>query len=55
MKWWIGYVECGICEHVQRSKIEIEDEHQEPIVPLECKECGSMASVPVYDPQKDSD
>lgn len=49
MKIWIGFVECGVCGHVQRSKIEIDDEHDEPIIPLECAECGSMACVAADD------
>lgn len=49
MKTWIGTVECGICQHVQRSQIEIDEGCDEPIVPLECAECGNMACTPVPD------
>ncbi len=41
-KWWEGEVVCSICQHVQRSRIEIPQDAQEPIVPLECSECHNM-------------
>jgi hypothetical protein len=52
MKWWIGWVECGSCKSEQRSKIEIDIEHDEPIIPLECAKCGSMACVAIYDDRR---
>lgn len=42
-KWWQGEVVCSICEHVQTSRIEIPEDAQEPIVLLECAECGNMS------------
>lgn len=48
-KNWIGMVECGLCGAKHRAKVEISKEHDEPIVPLECHECGSMTCSAVYD------
>lgn len=44
--WWRGWVECSACGHRQESTIEVLVEHQEPIVPLECAECGGMTCTP---------
>ena len=53
MKTWTGRVECGICGNIQRSLVRISNEHDEPIIPLECRECGNMACTPIYDNTKD--
>lgn len=44
--WWLGWVECCVCGHRQKSAIEIEVEYEEPIVSLECVECGGMTCRP---------
>lgn len=55
MKTWKGQVECGMCDNVQDANVLIEAYHDEPIVPIECEECGAVCCVPVYDDSKDSD
>lgn len=45
-KWWQGKVVCAICGHVQTSRIEIPVSSQEPIVSLECADCGNMSCQP---------
>lgn len=46
---WVGFVECGICQHVQQARVEIDAEHEEPIIPIECNKCHSLACIAVYD------
>ena len=44
--WWIGKVRCCACRHRQKSAIEIPVEWDEPVIPLECEECGGMTCTP---------
>jgi hypothetical protein len=55
MKTWKGQVECGMCESVQDAKVLIEPYQDEPVIPIECKECGAVSCMPVYDDTKDND
>lgn len=43
---WAGPVVCSICEHRHVAVIEISKEHEEPIVPMECRSCGNMTANP---------
>lgn len=53
--WWSGWVVCSICDHRQCSAIEIDIEHDEPIVPLECSNCHNMTCSPEDDEDEDED
>lgn len=53
MIWWNGAVECSMCGHCQQSVVEIEDDQDEPIIPLECGHCGNMACYPIEDEDED--
>lgn len=44
--WWVGWVVCCACFHRQKSAIEIPVEWDEPVIPLECVECGGMTCDP---------
>lgn len=39
---WRGQVECSICGHERQAVVEIDKEYKEPIIPIECIECGNM-------------
>lgn len=54
MKTWKGQVECGLCDNVQDAETEIESHMDEPVIPIECNECGFNGCVPVYDDHKDN-
>lgn len=41
--WWQGKVRCGLCDHTWTGVVEIPKEYREPIVPMECPECGNMS------------
>lgn len=43
---WTGVVVCSICGDSHKAVIEVEVPGSEPIVPLECCECGNMTCYP---------
>lgn len=45
-KWWTGPCQCSLCGHETVVVIEIDQEHEEPIVPMECGQCGNQAMQP---------
>lgn len=55
MKTWKGQVECSMCDNVQDARVQIEQWMQEPVIPIECDECGFNGCMPVYDDTKDND
>ena len=44
--WWQGTAACAICNHSWQAVMEIEPGQVEPIVPLECPECGNITGHP---------
>ena len=50
---WTGIVKCELCGHRQTSIIEIAEDQEEPIVSLECAECGNMSAHPESEVEDD--
>lgn len=44
--WWQGLVECSICDHHWQAVIEIDIKHDEPVVAMECPNCGNLCGQP---------
>lgn len=45
-QWWTGTTQCSICQHTQTIVIPIGPDETEPIVPIECANCGNMTCSP---------
>lgn len=46
IRWWEGPTSCAICGWRGRSVIPIAEEHEHPVVPMECPDCGHMTLAP---------
>lgn len=43
MKYWTGPCQCSLCGHETVVVIEIAEDLEEPIVPMECGACGNQS------------
>lgn len=44
--WWQGSIICSICGYTAQGVIEIDREHNQPIVSMECSGCHNMSCHP---------